>query len=146
MIYAGVEEQKERAQREGFGRGRRLEGRATLVAGWRGSKFGVARPSGRRAGGHHRPGSTTANVTSGSRESRAIARIGDPRITHRRMRDGVPEELLARARETLRARAPWRRSRIQELRHFETIARIPMDTKSFYWLSAEKPTDAASAL
>ena len=30
MIYAGVEEQKKQAHREGFGRGRR-EGRATLV-------------------------------------------------------------------------------------------------------------------
>ena len=57
MIYAGVEEQKEQAHREGFGRGRR-EGRATLVRRLASQKFGArtGRAAVQTTGRHHGPG------------------------------------------------------------------------------------------
>ena len=82
MIYAGVEEQKERAHREGLGRGRR-EGRATLVCRLAGQKFGA------------RTAEQLARLLDGITDPEAIARIGD-----RIIECETGEELLARARES----------------------------------------------
>ena len=80
MIYAGVEELKERAHREGLGRGR-AEGRATLCR-QAGLKFG----------------SETAErlmkLLDGITDPEQIARIGDQIIECE-----TGAELLARARE-----------------------------------------------
>ena len=84
MIYAGVEEQKERAYREGLGRGRRegrAEGLATLLCRQARLKFG-ARTAERLAG-----------LLEGVTDPEAIARIGD-----RIIECETGEELLARAR------------------------------------------------
>ena len=81
MIYAGVEEQKERAHREGLGRGL-MEGRATLVCRLASQKFG-ARTAERLAG-----------LLNNISDPEAIARIGD-----RIIECETGEELLARARE-----------------------------------------------
>ena len=81
MIYAGVEEQKERAQREGFGRGRR-EGRATLVCRLARQKFGA------------RTAERLSRLLDDITDPEAIARIGE-RISECE----TGEELLARARE-----------------------------------------------
>ena len=85
MIYAGVEEQKEQAEREGFGRGRmegRAEGRATLVFRLAGQKFGA------------RTAEQLARLLDDISDPEAIARIGD-----RIIECETGEELLARARE-----------------------------------------------
>ncbi len=86
MIYAGVEEQKERAHREGLGRGRRAEGRAegraTLVCRQARLKFG-ARTAERLSG-----------LLNNISDPEAIARIGD-----RIIECETGEELLERARE-----------------------------------------------
>ena len=85
MIYAGVEEQKEQAHREGLGRGRRegrAEGRATLVCRLAGQKFGA------------RTAEQLARLLDGITDPEAIARIGD-----RIIECETGEELLARARE-----------------------------------------------
>ena len=85
MIYAGVEEQKERAHREGLGRGRRegrAEGRATLVCRLANQKFGA------------RTAERLARLLDDITDPEAIARIGD-----RIIQCDTGEELLARARE-----------------------------------------------
>ena len=85
MIYAGVEEQKERAHREGLGRGRRegrAEGLATLLCRLARLKFGA--PTAERLAG----------LLEGVTDPEAIARIGD-----RIIECETGEELLARARE-----------------------------------------------
>ena len=79
MIYAGVEEQKEQAHREGLGRGR-MEGRATLVCRLARLKFG-ARTAERLSG-----------LLDEIADPEAIARIGDQIIECE-----TGEELLARA-------------------------------------------------
>ncbi len=81
MIYAGVEEQKEQAHREGFGRGR-MEGRATLVCRLASQKFGA------------RTAERLARLLDDITDPEAIARIGD-----RIIECETGEELLARARE-----------------------------------------------
>ena len=81
MIYAGVEEQKEQAHREGFGRGR-MEGRATLVCRLASQKFGA------------RTAERLARLLDGITDPEAIARIGD-----RIIECETGEELLARAKE-----------------------------------------------
>ena len=83
MIYAGVEEQKERAHREGLGRGRRegrREGRATLVCRQARLKFGG--PTAERL----------SRLLDDITDPEAIARIGDQIIE---CESG--DELLARA-------------------------------------------------
>ncbi len=85
MIYAGVEEQKERAHREGLGRGRRegrAEGRATLIRRQTRLKFGVSTAK------------QLARLLDHISDPEAIARIGD-----RIIECETGEELLARARE-----------------------------------------------
>ena len=79
MIYAGVEEQKERAHREGLGRGRR-EGRATLVCRQARLKFGG--PTAERL----------SRLLDDITDPEAIARIGDQIIECE-----TGEELLTRA-------------------------------------------------
>ena len=81
MIYAGVEEQKEQAHLEGFGRGRR-EGRATLVCRLASQKFGA------------RTAERLARLLDDITDPEAIARIGDHIIACE-----TGEDLLARARE-----------------------------------------------
>lgn len=81
MIYAGVEEQKEQAHLEGFGRGRR-EGRATLVCRLASHKFGA------------RTAERLARLLDDITDPEAIARIGDHIIACE-----TGEDLLARARE-----------------------------------------------
>ena len=87
MIYAGVEEQKEQAHREGFGRGRmegraegRMEGRATLVCRQARLKFGA------------RTAERLSRRLDDITDPEAIARIGDQIIECE-----TGEELLARA-------------------------------------------------
>ena len=89
MIYAGVEEQKEQAHREGLGRGRaegrsegRAEGRATLVCRLASLKFGA------------RTAERLSRLLEGVTDPERIARIGD-----RIIECETGEELLARARE-----------------------------------------------
>ena len=85
MIYAGVEEQKERAHQEGLGRGLRkgrAEGRATLVFRLARQKFGA------------RTAERLARLLDDISDPEAIARIGD-----RIIECETGEELLARARE-----------------------------------------------
>ena len=72
MIYAGVEEQKERAHQEGLGRGLRkgraegrAEGRATLVFRLARQKFGA------------RTAERLARLLDDISDPEAIARIGD---------------------------------------------------------------------
>ena len=81
MIYAGVEELKERAHREGLGQGR-AEGRTTMVCRLARLKFG--------AGTAERLSGLLEEVSDPER----IARIGD-----RIIECETGEELLARARE-----------------------------------------------
>lgn len=81
MIYAGVEELKERARNEGIGRGR-AEGRATMVCRQARLKFG--RPTAERL----------ARLLEGISDPERIARIGD-----RIIECETGTELLARARE-----------------------------------------------
>ena len=83
MIYAGVEEQKEQAHREGLGRGRvegRMEGRATLVSRLARQKFGA------------RTAERLAKLLDGITDPEAVARIGDQIIECE-----TGEDLLARA-------------------------------------------------
>ena len=85
MIYAGVEEQKERAHPEGLGRGRRegrAEGRATLLCRLASQKFGA------------RTAERLVRLLDDITDPEAIARIGD-----RIIQCDTGEELLARARE-----------------------------------------------
>ena len=81
MIYAGVEELKERAHREGLGQGH-AEGRATMVCRLARLKFGVG---------------------TAERLSRLMEEVSDPeriaRIGDRIIECETGEELLARARE-----------------------------------------------
>ena len=79
MIYAGVEEQKEQAHREGLGRGRR-EGRATLVCRQARLKFGA------------RTAERLSRLLDDITDPEAIARIGDQIIECE-----TGEELLSRA-------------------------------------------------
>ena len=79
MIYAGVEEQKEQAHREGLGRGR-MEGRATLVSRLARQKFGA------------RTAERLAKLLDGITDPEAVARIGDQIIECE-----TGEDLLARA-------------------------------------------------
>ena len=81
MIYAGVEEQKEQAHREGLGRGR-MEGRATLVSRQARLKFGA------------RTAERLSRLLDDIADPEAIARIGDQIIECE-----TGEELLARVRE-----------------------------------------------
>ena len=81
MIYAGVEEQKEQAHREGLGRGR-MEGRATLVSRQARLKFGA------------RTAKRLSRLLDDIADPEAIARIGDQIIECE-----TGEELLARVRE-----------------------------------------------
>ena len=83
MIYAGVEEQKEQAHREGLGRGRmegRAEGRATLVCRQARLKFGA------------RTAERLSKLLDEISDPETIARIGDQIIVCE-----TGEELLARA-------------------------------------------------
>ena len=83
MIYAGVEEQKEQALREGVGRGRRegrAEGRATLVCRLAKLKFGA------------RTAERLSRLLDDITDPEAIARVGDQIIECE-----TGEELLARA-------------------------------------------------
>ena len=87
MIYAGVEEQKEQAHREGFGRGRmegraegRMEGHATLVCRQARLKFGA------------RTAERLSRLLDDITDPETIARIGDQIIECE-----TGEELLARA-------------------------------------------------
>ncbi len=85
MIYAGVEELKERAHDEGLGRGRaegRAEGRATMVCRQARLKFGRATAE------------RLARLLEGISDPERIARIGD-----RIIECETGTELLARARE-----------------------------------------------
>ncbi len=81
MIYAGVEELKERAHREGLGQGR-AEGRTTMVCRLARLKFGAG---------------------TADRLSRLLEEVSDPdqiaRIGDRIIECETGEELLARARE-----------------------------------------------
>ena len=77
MIYAGVEEQKEQAHREGFTRGRR-----DLVCRLASQKFGA------------RTAEQLAGLLNDITDPEAIARIGD-----RIIQCDTGEDLLARARE-----------------------------------------------
>ena len=81
MIYAGVEELKERAHREGLGRGR-AEGRATLVCRQARLKFGAETAEG------------LSKFLKGITDPERIARIGD-----RIIECETGAELLAHARE-----------------------------------------------
>ena len=81
MIYAGVEELKERAHREGLGRGR-MEGRATLCRQAR-LKFGAETAE------------QLSRLMEGIADPERIARIGD-----RIIECDTGAELLARARES----------------------------------------------
>ena len=86
MIYAGVEELKERARNEGLGRGRvegRAEGRATMVCRQARLKFGSATAE------------RLARLLDGISDPERIARIGD-----RIIECETGTELLSRARET----------------------------------------------
>ncbi len=89
MIYAGVEELKERAHREGLGQGRaegrsegRSEGRATMACRLARLKFGVETAE------------RLAGLLEEVSDPEQIARIGD-----RIIECETGEELLARARE-----------------------------------------------
>ena len=81
MIYAGVEELKERAHREGIGRGR-AEGRATLVCRQARLKFGAETAEG------------LSKFLKGITDPERIARIGD-----RIIECETGAELLAHARD-----------------------------------------------
>ena len=81
MIYAGVEELKERAHREGLGRGR-AEGRATLVCRLARLKFGAETAEG------------LSKLLKGITDPERIARIGD-----RIIECETGAELLAHARD-----------------------------------------------
>ena len=81
MIYAGVEELKERARNEGIGRGR-AEGRATMVCRLARLKFGRATAE------------RLARLLEGISDPERIARIGD-----RIIECETGTELLTRARE-----------------------------------------------
>lgn len=85
MIYAGVEELKERAHREGLGQGRdqgRTEGRATMVCRQARLKFGA------------KTAERLAKLLEEVSDPERIARIGD-----RIIECATGEELLARALE-----------------------------------------------
>ena len=85
MIYAGVEELKERAHREGLGEGRaegRAEGRSTLVCRQARLKFGADTAE------------RLSEMLEGVSDPERIARIGD-----RIIQCETGAELLARARE-----------------------------------------------
>ena len=80
MVYAGVEEQKEQAHREGLGRGR-MEGRADLVRRLARLKFG--QPIAERV----------SRLLDDTTDPEAVARIGDHIIECE-----TGEELLAQVR------------------------------------------------